>query len=234
MTTTTGTTAATAAATAAADASKTTSKTKTLGQSDFLSLLVAQLKYQDPLNPSDPTEFTSQLAQYSQLEQLFNLNDSMTQLSTAQNNSERLSALSLIGQDVVVEDSEFTLGSEDVQLGYKVDGMVTGIKLRVENSSGKTVATLTASDLSEGNHFLTWNGQDNTGNQLASGKYSLVADVVGSTGTTATVAPLVRAEVTGIDLSGSTPQIVTGLGEYKISAIHGAYNKSQSAVSSGS
>lgn len=232
MTTTTSAT-ANAAATAAAAAGKTTSKTKTLGQSEFLTLLVAQLKYQDPLNPSDPTEFTSQLAQYSQLEQLFNLNDSMTQLSTAQNNSERLSALSLIGQDVVVEDSDFTLGDKAVQLGYKVDGTITGLKLRIENSSGKTVATLTAKDLSEGNHFLSWDGKDTTGNQLAPGKYSITADPEGSSGTTATVAPLVRAEVTGIDLSSSTPQIVTGLGEYKISAIHGAYNKTQQALSSG-
>jgi len=231
MTTTTGTTTATAAATATA--SKTTSKTKTLGQSDFLNLLVAQLKYQDPLNPSDPTEFTSQLAQYSQLEQLFNLNDSMTSLATAQNNSERLSSLSLIGQEVVVEGSDFTLGEEEVQIGYKVDGTVTGIKLRIEDSTGKTVATLSAKDLSEGNHFLTWNGQDNAGNKLAAGKYTIVADATASTDKTATVSPLVRAEVTGIDLSGSVPMIVTGLGEYKVSAIHGAYNKTQQTLASG-
>jgi flagellar basal-body rod modification protein FlgD len=98
----------TTAASSAATTSAAT-KSKTLGQTDFLNLLVAQLKNQDPLNPSDPTEFTSQLAQYSQLEQLFNLNDSMGNLTTAQNNSQRLSSLALIGQEVVVEDSDFAL-----------------------------------------------------------------------------------------------------------------------------
>lgn len=230
MTTTTGTTAATAAATATA---ATTSKTKTLGQSDFLNLLVAQLKYQDPLNPSDPTEFTAQLAQYSQLEQLFNLNDSMSSLATAQDNSERLSALSLIGQEVVVEGAEFTLGEKEVQIGYKVDGAATGIKLRIEDNAGRTVATLTAKDLSEGNHFLTWNGQDSAGNKLAAGNYTIVADATVSTGSNATVSPLVRAEVTGIDLSGSVPLIVTGMGEYKVSAIHGAYAKGQQTATTG-
>jgi len=230
MTTTSASTAAAAAAAATATASKTTSKTKTLGQSDFLNLLVAQLKYQDPLNPSDPTEFTSQLAQYSQLEQLFNLNDSMTSLATAQSNSERLSSLSLIGQEVVIEGADFTLGEKEVQIGYKVDGATTGIKLRIEDSNGKTVATLTAKDLAAGNHFLTWNGQDSAGNQLPAGKYTIEADVTTAKGQTATVTPLVRAEVTGIDLSGSVPMLVTGLGEYKISAIHGAYTKAQQAA----
>jgi flagellar basal-body rod modification protein FlgD len=160
MTTISGTTAAAAAATAMTAAN---TKNKTLGQSDFLSLLVAQLKNQDPLNPSDPTEFTAQLAQYSQLEQLFNLNDSMGNLSTAQANSERLSSLALIGQDVVVEGSKFTLGDPpSAQLGYKADGTATSIKLNIQNSAGKTVATLSGKDLTAGNHYLTWDGKEPT------------------------------------------------------------------------
>lgn len=220
---------------AASSAASTTAaaKSKSLGQTDFLNLLVAQLKNQDPLNPSDPTEFTSQLAQYSQLEQLFNLNDSMGNLTTAQSNSERLSSLSLIGQEVVVEDSDFTLGEKDVQVGYRVDGVATNVKLEIQNSVGKTVATLTAGDLSAGNHFLTWNGQDANGAALDPGTYSIVINAASSEGTSATVSPLVRAEVTGIDLSGSEAKIVTGMGEYKVSAIHGAYNRTQTALDGG-
>jgi len=218
------------AAAAAAAKTTATSKTNALGQEQFLTLLVAQLQNQDPLNPADATEFTAQLAQYSQLEQLFNLNDSMDQLAAAQNNSERLSALSLIGQDVVVEDSTFTLGSDPVQIGYKIDGTVASASLVIKNSSGKTVATLAASDLSQGNHFLTWDGKDSSGNAVNPGTYSITIGAKSSTGESATVAPLVRAEVTGIDLSGSEPMIVTGSGEYKISSIYGAYNSKQSAV----
>lgn len=216
--------------TSAAVGTTANSKTKTLGQDEFLTLLVAQLQNQDPLNPADATEFTAQLAQYSQLEQLFNLNDSMDQLATAQNNSERLSALTLIGQDVIVEGSEFTLGKEAVQIGYKVDGTITDANLLIKNSSGTTVATLAAGDLSEGNHFLTWDGKDSSGNSLDPGTYSITIAATGSGGTSATVSPLVRAEVTGIDLSGSEVKIVTGLGEYSMSAIHGAYDSDQSAL----
>jgi len=212
--------------------STTTSKSSALGQEQFLTLLVAQLQNQDPLNPADATEFTAQLAQYSQLEQLFNLNDAMDQLTAAQTKSERLNSLSLIGQDVVVEESEFTLGSEPVEIGYKVDGTVTSASLVIKNSTGRTVATLSASDLSAGNHYLTWDGKDNSGNTLAPGQYSISINAGGTQGTSATVTPLVRAQVTGIDLSGTEAKIVTALGEYNISSIHGAYNKSQNASGS--
>ena len=208
-------------------ASTTITKNKTLGQDEFLTLLVAQLKYQDPLNPSDPTEFTSQLAQYSQLEQLFNLNDAMGALTQAQNKSERLSALSLIGQEIVVEDSTFSLGSDPVQIGYRVDGTASEASLVIKNNSGRTVATLPVGDLSAGNHFLTWDGKDSSGNTLTSGTYTITINAKGANGTSATVSPLVRSKVTGIDLSGSEPQIVTALGEYKISSIHGAYTSNQ-------
>lgn len=228
MTTISGTTAAAAAVTTTA-----AEKTKTLGQGDFLNLLVAQLKNQDPLNPSDPTEFTSQLAQYSQLEQLFNLNDSMGSLTTAQGNADRLASLALIGQDVVVQGSDFALGTGSTQLGYQADGTATSLKLNIQNSAGKTVGTLTGKDLTAGNHFLTWDGKDGTGTMLPAGKYTLTVDAKNSAGASVTVLPLVRATVTGVDLSGSAAQIVTGAGEYKVSAIAGAYNSSQSALDSG-
>jgi flagellar basal-body rod modification protein FlgD len=216
--------------TATTTGTTTSTKNNTLGQDQFLTLLVAQLQNQDPLNPADATEFTAQLAQYSQLEQLFNLNDSMDQLTTAQNHSERLSALSLIGQDVIVEGSEFTLGKEPVQIGYKIDGSVTGANVLIKDSSGKTVRTLAGKDLSAGNHFLTWDGKDSSGNSLAAGTYSVTVDADTSKGASATVTPLVRAEVTGIDLSGNEVKIVTGLGEYSMSAIHGAYDQGQNAL----
>ena len=71
-----------------------------LGKDDFLLLLVTQLQNQDPLNPQDPTEFTSQLAQYSSLEQLFTVNDQLGQLETTNGNVVQMTALGLMGQNV--------------------------------------------------------------------------------------------------------------------------------------
>ena len=209
-------------------------KNNTLGQEQFLTLLVAQMQNQDPLNPADATEFTAQLAQYSQLEQLFNLNSTMDKLAEAQNNSERLSALSLIGKDVVVEGASFSFDGNVAQIGYKVDGIASEITLQIRNSLNQTVATINASDTGKGNHFLTWNGQDNAGNQLPAGTYSIVTNAKASGDlSSVAVSPLVRTEVTGLDLSGSEPLIITASGEHRVAAIHGAYDKGQSEANAG-
>lgn len=210
-----------------ATSSTTSSKTNnTLGQDDFLTLLVAQLQNQDPLNPADATEFTAQLAQYSQLEQLFNLNDAMEELTSTTAKSQSISALNLIGQEVVVEGDDLTLeAGESANLGYQVDGTITGLNLIVKNSSGKVVTTIAAKDLTAGNHFITWNGKDANGNAVPAGDYSFTLSATGGNADTA-LAPLIRTTVTGVDLNESEPRVVTESGTYTLSTVYGAYEKS--------
>ena len=95
------------------------------------------------------------------------------------------------------------------------------------------MATLPANGLSAGNHFLTWDGKDANGNMLTPGTYSIALEAKNSAGAAATVSPLVRATVTGVDLTGSEAQIVTGVGEFKVSAIQDALASGQSALGSG-
>jgi flagellar basal-body rod modification protein FlgD len=200
-----------------ATASASTSATKTadiMGKEDFLTLLVAQLKNQDPLNPDDPTEFTAQLAQFSSLEQLYNLNESMTGLTTAQANSEKLAALSLIGKEVSYNGSKFTYDGTPVSVGYQLDGTATSVTLSLQDANGKTVKTLQAADteLTAGNHFITWDGTDLDGNPVAAGSYKIVLKATAS-GKDASVAaaPLISSEVIGVDLSNG--MLTTSAGE---------------------
>ena len=217
--------------TAAGMAATAATPENTLGQDEFLTLLVAQLQNQDPLNPTDATEFTAQLAQYSQLEQLFNLNDAMDGLSAAQTSSQKVSALSLIGKEVVVEDSHFPFDGAPTRIGYRVDGPATNISLQIRNSAGATVATLNASDTTPGEHFLTWNGLDQNGAPLPADTYQLaVTAKSASADATVLVAPLVRTIVTGVDLSGSEPLVVTRTGEFLVSAIRGVYEGEAAAT----
>ena len=217
--------------TAAGMAATAATPENTLGQDEFLTLLVAQLQNQDPLNPTDATEFTAQLAQYSQLEQLFNLNDAMDGLSAAQTSSQKVSALSLINKEVVVEDSHFPFDGAPTRIGYRVDGPATDISLQIRNSAGATVATLNASDTTPGEHFLTWNGLDQNGAPLPADTYQLaVTAKSASADATVLVAPLVRTIVTGVDLSGSEPLVVTRTGEFLVSAIRGVYEGEAAAT----
>ena len=217
--------------TAAGMAATAATPENTLGQDEFLTLLVAQLQNQDPLNPTDATEFTAQLAQYSQLEQLFNLNDAMDGLTAAQTSSQKVSALSLINKEVVVEDSHFPFDGAPIRIGYRVDGPATDISLQIRNSAGATVATLNASDTTPGEHFLTWNGLDQNGAPLPADTYQLaVTAKSASADATVLVAPLVRTIVTGVDLSGSEPLVVTRTGEFLVSAIRGVYEGEAAAT----
>ncbi len=212
---------------------KADNKKQTLGQDDFLTLLVAQLQNQDPLNPSDPTEFTAQLANYSQLEQLFNLNDSMDKLAQSQNNSDRLSALSMIGKEVKVQGSSFQLGEGTAEIGYQVDGTASEIQFHIQNSAGQRVATLNATELSTGTHSITWSGVDENGKHLPAGKYSIVTESQGNAeGETVGVSPLVRADVTGVDLGDGGAVLITDVGEFSMTDIHGVYeaNSSESGL----
>ena len=81
----------------------------TIGKEDFLKLLVAQLKYQDPLNPQDPSQFVAELAQFSQLEQLTNLNSSMEAVAAQSSTTEWVSA---IGKKVAVTATSLSTGDQ--------------------------------------------------------------------------------------------------------------------------
>jgi flagellar basal-body rod modification protein FlgD len=214
------------ASTASSQPTTTTDeKDQTLGQDDFLTLLVAQMQNQDPLNPSDATEFTAQLASFSQLEQLFNLNESMDKLAASQSNSERVSALSMIGKDVLVGGSTFTLNDGPEEIGYKVDGQVEDILIRIQDSNGIQVATMHPSELGPGNHSITWDGLDRNGEALPPGKYKLIVESqTNGQEINNNATPLVRTEVNGIDLEGVGAVLLTDTGEFSLAEVYGVYN----------
>ena len=155
----------------------------------------------------------------------------MDGLTAAQTSSQKVSALSLIGKEVVVEDTHFPFDGAPTRIGYRVDGPATDISLQIRNSAGATVATLNAGDTTPGEHFLTWNGLDQNGAPLPADTYQLAVTAKGaSADATVTVAPLVRTTVTGVDLSGSEPLVVTRTGEFLVSAIRGVYEGEATAA----
>ncbi len=210
-------------------AQTTSSKEQTLGQDDFLQLLVAQLQNQDPLDPTDTTEFTAQLTSYSQLEQLFNLNDSMDQLTESRNDADRFSSLSMIGKEVRVAGSSFELGEDTAEIGYSIDGSASEIQIHIQDSTGKRVTTLYPSDLTAGDHSITWQGMDDNGEHLPPGEYSLLIESKGTgSGESVGVTPLVLTNVNGVDLGGTDPLLITDAGEFSISDIRGVYQSDSS------
>jgi flagellar basal-body rod modification protein FlgD len=191
-----------------------------LNKDDFLQLLVAQLKNQDPLNPSDPTEFTAQLAQFSSLEQLFNVNESLEQMSSSNTELERLSALSMLGREIVSESDSFRLAEGTaLKLGCQLQDSADEVQIFIKDQANRTVATLTASRLEAGEHFFEWDGIDDNGQVAPPGEYNLLVSAIRGEDETVTVSPLVSGLVTGIDLDEQGNMLITSSGDFRSNTV---------------
>ncbi len=213
---------------ATGNTSASSSSADIMGKEDFLTLLVAQLQNQDPLNPDDPTEFTAQLAQFSSLEQLFNLNESMDNMVTSNANSDRLSTLQTIGKEVVYQDSKFEYdGEENVEVGYQLDGTATEVQITIQQN-GATIAVLEGDELTKGNHFITWDGTTDSGTPAPRGSYTIAISAKAAEGESIAASPLIKSEVTGVDLSGEYGgTLQTKAGEVGFTTILGVYEKKE-------
>ncbi|MDY0191456.1 MAG: flagellar hook assembly protein FlgD [Desulfuromonas sp.] len=189
-----------------------------LGKDEFLLLMVEQLKNQDPMNPSDATEFTAQLAQYSSLEQLFNINDSLETMGSTSDEVQRMSALSMIGKEVVTQGVDFNFSGAGIKLGYDLDASADNGSIYIRNASGSTVATLPFTDGAQGQHFFEWDGNDNSGNRVPDGQYSLGVSAFSADENVA-VTSLISSEVVGVDLVDGGDVLVTHAGEFSLADI---------------
>ena len=149
----------------------------TLNRDDFLQLLVTQLSNQDPLNPMDGQEFAAQLAQFSSLEQLININESMIQSGEingllAQSINSGVAA-DLIGKTIESVGSQFSFdGSDETTFRFELSNVASDIEVEIFNPAGQKVRTISLSQLQSGEHNVTWDGKDSDGNDLASGDYT--------------------------------------------------------------
>jgi flagellar basal-body rod modification protein FlgD len=212
-------------ATTAATGSNSSSITNdaVMGKEDFLMLLVAQLQNQDPLSPDDPTEFTAQLAQFSSLEQLFTLNEGMDNMVNSNANSDRFATLNTIGRDVAYNSSSFNYTGNPVEIGYQLDGQASEVTLSLQHE-GVTIATLKGEELTNGSHFISWDGQLADGKNAPAGDYEIVLQAKAAADESVGAAPLVRSEVTGVDLEGNYGGIlITKAGDVAFNSILGVY-----------
>ena len=191
----------------------------TLGEEDFLALLVAQLENQDPLEPQDNTEFIAQLAQFSSLEAQTSTNDKLDELIAAQGSSEQTAAFSLLGQKVIVAADSFYLQGDSVDLGFSLDQSASTANLNVVDEEGATVASFTLVDLQEGYNFVNWDGTDSSGNQLVNGIYRMEIEVNSSAGEALEKQALLKVRVDEVAFDSSGSVLVTDVGNIPLSGV---------------
>jgi flagellar basal-body rod modification protein FlgD len=144
-----------------------------LGKNDFLKLLVAQLEAQDPLDPQSAEDFSAQLAQFSSLEQLTNVNENLTQIESFEQAVNNASLVNLIGKNVDSPGDRIDFNSGDTKsLNFTLSEEAAQVEVDIFDSTGNKVTTLALSNQSAGNNQAIWNGNDATGKQVPSGAYT--------------------------------------------------------------
>ena len=175
-------------------------------QSSFLTLLVAQLKNQDPTNPMQNNELTTQLAQISTVSGIEKLNTTLGSISGQLDSSQSMQASTLIGHGVMIPGSTILAGSSSTDgtsttsttpFGVELQQSADKVTATITDRNGAVVRTIDIGELKAGVHTFTWDGTMTDGSSAPNGSYNVA--ISASSGSTQLVAqPLQFAMVQGV------------------------------------
>lgn len=195
----------------------------TLGKDDFLKLMIQQLKNQDPLNPLDGTDYASQLAQFSSLEQLTNLNSSITHsmdlnymLTQSINNT---MVATLIGKEVKLDGNNISaVGQEKIEIGYNLPVQARSVTVKILDSYGNIVKMIDGS-VEAGTCKVSWDLYDNNGTKVTNGEYKFEVEAYNMAGEQMTISSYKVGLIDGVRFSDKGSMLLVGGAEYSISDI---------------
>jgi len=201
----------------ATGASSTPLKTKTtLDQSDFLTLLTTQLKYQDPLSPMDNTQMVAQMAQFSSVAGISEMNKTLGTVATKLGSTTASDAMSYVGKTVLTEGSTaYPRSSGGLDGAVELDDAATSVTVSIADANGGTLRQLSLGAKSKGAATFDWDGKDGAGNNVGgSGPFTVTA-LATAGDKTVTSRTLVWAPVESVSLpsSGSPKLKVVGIGD---------------------
>jgi flagellar basal-body rod modification protein FlgD len=195
---------------------------QSLGKDAFLQLLVTQLKNQNPLDPQDNSEFVAQLAQFSSLEGITTLNDSVTAISSSYKSSQALQASSLVGRSVVVQTGSAYVDTTKSMTGTAViPSSVAGATVTITDKDGKAVKTIDLGSQAAGNATFVWDGTNTAGTKVDPGTYTFKASAsIDDTATDlVTYLPATVNSVTLSQTGGEMMLNLAGLGAVALSKV---------------
>lgn len=198
----------------------TNSKAKLTDNFDtFLTLLTAQLQNQDPLQPVDSTEFTNQLVQFSGVEQQIETNSALADLISITAASTAASLSGYLGKTIEVQSATADLTENGINWLYELPDDAESVILSVKSENGSIVYTETIPATAAGDYEFNWDGKLTNGNSVTSGTYSLLVGATDKNSEPLSVAPRLRTNVSGIDLSTGTTSLTTDAGVFDFSDV---------------
>lgn len=187
------------------------SDNSTMGKTEFLELLIAQLQNQDPLNPADSSEFTAQLAQFSSLEQMTNMNHTLTSIGESLGANNNFQAVTYIGKQVVAEGSGLLVESDRIDpILVSLDTDASNLNVNIYDDSGAFVRRIEAGSVEAGSHSLAWDGKNSLGNTVSEGWYAYEIQAEDSDGGAIDAQGFVSGTVSKVAYEGSVAYLNVG------------------------
>lgn len=183
-----------------------------LGKDAFMTLLLTQMKNQDPTNPLKSHEMAAQLAQFTSLEKLHNINEGITQLHKDAQPNQNFQALSFIGKIITTDNSKITRmdteSTHDIRFNLAADAQK--ITMQVKDEKGAVIRTLDFKNIKAGKNELAWNGMTEDGTKAPVGEYSVAIEATGSNGHKLQVETKTEGVITGVNFTPRGPQLMLG------------------------
>jgi flagellar basal-body rod modification protein FlgD len=195
----------------------------TLGGTDFLTLMLAQLQNQDPTSPVDSNTFLTQLAQLSEVQGITSLNTNFSTLSNSLTSNQALQASSLLGHQAMVNSSTATLAAGATVSGaVNVPQNTSQVTLSISDSSGALVSQINLGAQAAGLANFSWNGTMGNGSQAPAGTYTLTAQYAGATSGSTAATTLVNGTVESVSMGAGSAGLtlnVSGVGSVPFSSV---------------
>ncbi len=185
----------------------TSTKKDELGQDAFMKLMLTQLQNQDPFKPTENGEFIAQMAQFSTVTGISEMQGSLDKLAGSFGNYQTLQSASLVGRSVMIPSDKFTLNSENTIEGlYETD--TTGpATANIYNSAGELIHQIDLGIVSDGTHEFSWDGLLEDGSRAATAQYTLGV-VYGSGEFSAAAEIKMKKEIVSVNFSTSNGETI--------------------------
>lgn len=208
------------ARTTAASAAAPSANAGSAVEDRFLKLLVTQMKNQDPLNPLDNAQVTSQLAQINTVNGIEKLNKTLGEMAASFTSGLSLQSASLIGRSVLAEGSRLTLAPGSASRGgVQLDRAADSVKVTISDASGKAVRQLELGPQNGGTVTFDWDGRNDAGATMTPGAYGFKVTAMGG-GKDVVSTPLASGVISGVaPVSTGTTVTVDGLGQLAMQQI---------------
>lgn len=183
-----------------------------LDKDAFFKLMLAQMKNQDPTNPLKPHEMSAQLANFSALEQMTNVNTTLNEIKNGQKPVEQFQALNLLGKAVSGDAAKVVRAKGDTNhdFTFNLGAPASEAEVKVRNSAGDVVRTYSLKNLKAGENRVTWNGLDDKGTAMAADEYTFGIEAKSSNGQKLAVKTDFEGTITGINYTPEGPVLMVG------------------------